>query len=109
MLISSVLLCVLGDSARDGFCGGCLCSLSFPDLGELRCEAMKRCGDKKTGKQACHSTLPFESLRVLSPSAVSSGPNGKVEGLMALSRIEGLAFRFEDPCICMSELLSPSS
>ena len=32
-----------------------------------------------------HSTLPFENLRVLSPSAVSSGPNGIVEGLMALS------------------------
>ena len=63
-------------------------------------------------KQACHSTLPFENpfdrltvlsnvegLKVLSPSAVRpvdelrssrSGPNGIVEGLMALSRIEGL-------------------
>jgi len=63
-------------------------------------------------RQACHSTLPFENpfdrltvlsnvegLRVLSPSAVSSGPNGIVEGLMALSRIEGLAFRFREPCI----------
>jgi len=37
-----------------------------------------------------HSTPPFENLRVLSPSAVSSGPNGIVEGLMALSEIEGL-------------------
>jgi hypothetical protein len=42
-------------------------------------------------KEACHSTRPFESLRVLSqveglmalsPSAVSSGPNGKIEGLV---------------------------
>ena len=32
--------------------------------------------------QACHSTRPFESLRVLS----------QVEGLMALSKIEGLVF-----------------
>jgi len=79
---------------------------------DLHCEAINRCRDKKTGKQACHSTLPFENpfdrltvlsnvegLRVLSPSAVSSGPNGIVEGLMALSRIEGLAFRFREPCI----------
>ena len=38
-------------------------------------------------KQACHSTLPFESLRVLS----------KVEGLMALSRIEGLVSTLGEP------------
>jgi hypothetical protein len=48
-------------------------------------------------KQACHSTAPFEGLRVLSPSAVSSGPNGKVEGLMALSRIEGLGSTLLEP------------
>jgi len=38
-------------------------------------------------KQACHSTLPFENLRVLSI----------VEGLMALSRIEGLVSTLDEP------------
>ena len=53
---------------------------------------------RKLKRQVYHSTAPFENpfdsltvlsnvegLRVLSPSAVSSGPNGIVEGLMALS------------------------
>ena len=44
---------------------------------------------RKLERQVYHSTLPFENLRVLSPSAVSSGPNGIVEGLMALSKTLG--------------------
>jgi len=65
-----------------------------------------RHGGRGVVKQACHSTLPFENLRVLSPSAVSSGPNGIVEGLMALSetlsevegsKIEGLGSTLIEP------------
>jgi hypothetical protein len=63
---------------------------------------MAGCGEMITREQACHSTLPFENLRVLSI----------VEGLMALSktlsevegsRIEGLVWRVYDPHIAMSE------
>jgi hypothetical protein len=46
-----------------------------------------RHGGRGVVKQACHSTLPFESLRVLS----------KVEGLMALSKIEGLVLTLVGP------------
>lgn len=50
-----------------------VCSLKSPK-GACHCEAMKRCRDEKTGKQACHSTLPFENLRVLfTPIVVGVG------------------------------------
>jgi hypothetical protein len=64
----------------------------LPRLGDLHCGAIKRCGDKKTGKQACHSTLLMALSKTLS----------NVEG----SRIEGLDFRFGDPCIGLSERFS---
>jgi hypothetical protein len=58
--------------------------------------AQEMLGVQRVSNQTSHSTLPFESLRVLSPSAVSSGPNGIVEGLMALSKIEGLVSPLAD-------------
>ena len=51
-------------------------------------------------RQACHSTWPFENLRVLSGSTCSPPrvkSRGKVEGLMALSQIEGIV-SLSGPC-----------
>ena len=65
-------------------------------------------GGKKWMDKLCHSTLPFENLRVLSPSAVSSGPNGIVEGLMALSKIEGLVSTLGEPHVVLERTSSRS-